>query len=259
MQKMTNKIVLITGANSGIGLACAEQFAALGAKLIVTARQQKTLDALVTDLHKRFNVPVQGLVVDVCNSKQVAQALVSLPAEWQAIDILVNNAGVARGMAKLQDISDEHIDQMIDTNMKGLIYVTRAVLKGMLARNSGHIINLGSISSRQVYTGGAVYCATKFAVRALNTGIKMDVHGTPIRVTLVSPGVVETNFFKNRFDGDESKAAAVVQGITPLNPNDIANAVVYCATLPAHVNIPEIQVFPTDQTAAHMVHRHSED
>ena len=255
MQTFKNKIVLITGANSGIGLATAEHFAKIGAKLIVTARQQKALDALVVDLHKRFNVPVHGLVMDVRKSQQVTQAIESLPKEWQAIDVLVNNAGLSQGLDKIYEVKDEDIDAMIDTNIKGLIYVTRAVLKGMVVRNHGHIINLGSISSHQVYPGGNVYCATKFAVRALTLGTKMDVHGTKIRVTLVDPGMVNTNFSKTRFKGDHAKADGVYKGMTPLVADDIANAIVYCATLPEHVNVPDIQVFPTDQTAAHLVHR----
>jgi 3-hydroxy acid dehydrogenase/malonic semialdehyde reductase len=255
MQNFKNKIVLITGANSGIGLACAEQFAKIGAKLIVTARQQKALDTLVADLIKRFNVDVHGLLMDVRHSKQVTAAIENLPKDWQAIDVLVNNAGLSSGLDKIQDVKDEDVDLMIDTNIKGLIYVTRAVLKGMLVRNQGHIINLGSISSRQVYTGGGIYCATKFAVRALTLGTKMDVHGTQLRVTLVDPGMVRTNFANTRFHGDQAKVEAVYQGMNHLVGDDIANTVVYCATLPAHVNISEIQVFPTDQTAAHMVHR----
>ncbi len=255
MQKFKNKIVLITGANSGIGLACAEQFAKIGAKLIVTARQQKTLDALVADLQKRFSVAVHGVLMDVRNSKQVNAGLEHLPAEWQAIDVLVNNAGLSSGLDKMQDVKDEDLDLMIDTNIKGLIYVTRAVLKGMLVRSQGHIINLGSISSRQVYTGGAIYCATKFAVRALTIGTKMDVHGTPIRVTLVDPGMVKTSFAKTRFKGDVEKADSIYKDMNHLIGDDIASAIVYCATLPEHVNIPEIQVFPTDQTASHLVHR----
>lgn len=260
MQLSSQKCVLITGASSGIGRACAVAFAQAGAKrLILSARRAAALSALSDELSKTYGATCFILPLDVQDHAAVKHALTHLPQDWQSIDILINNAGLALGLDKVQGGDVAQWDQMIDTNIKGLLYVTRYVLPGMVSRRAGHIINIGSISAHQVYPAGSVYCATKFAVRALSEGIKMDVHGTPIRVSSVDPGMVDTAFSTVRFSGDEQKAAAVYRGMTPLAPEDIADAVLYCATRPAHVNVREIKLYPTDQTAALMCHRAEEE
>lgn len=255
---LSKKIVLITGASSGIGCACAEQFARLGARLLLCARRGKRLADVVADLKERFQVDVRSFVLDVRDPVAVEKQLHQLPTEWQSIDILINNAGLALGLAKLQEGESDDWNAMIDTNVKGVLYVTRRVLQTMLKRNQGHIINIGSIASHQVYSGGVVYCATKFALRAISEGLKMDVHGTPIRVSSVDPGMVETEFSEVRFGGDQEKAKTVYKGLTPLSAEDIAEAVVFCATRPPHVDVREIKIYPTAQTAVHLVSREIE-
>jgi NADP-dependent 3-hydroxy acid dehydrogenase YdfG len=252
---ITNKIVFITGASSGIGQACAEEFARLGAKLLLCARREDRLQALAKDLTQRFNVKIHTFKCDVSNTDSVEKSFAALPAEWRDIDILINNAGLAAGIDKIQDGKLEDWDVMIDTNIKGVLYVTRLVLGQMLKRNQGHIINLGSISAYQVYAGGSVYCATKFAIQAISEGIKMDVHGTPIRVSQINPGMVETEYAMVRFKGDKEKFASVYRGLTPLTAKDVAEAIVFCATRPAHVDVRDINIYPTAQTAALMIHR----
>ncbi len=255
MLSFKEKIVCITGVTSGIGEACAKQFAALGANLILIARRQERLAALAKKIQSDHGVKVLPLVLDVTQVEQVEASISGLPAEWQAIDVLVNNAGLALGLDKIQDGKTADWNTMIDTNVKGLLFVTRQVLAHMLARNRGHIINIGSISAYQVYSGGVAYCATKFAVRAISEGLKMDVHDTPLRVSSVEPGMVDTEFSQVRFSHDEEKANKVYQGLTPLVADDIADAVVYCATRPLHVDVREIKIYPTAQTASHMVRR----
>ncbi len=193
--------------------------------------------------------------LDVTRQKEVESVFASLPAEWQAIDILVNNAGLSRGLDKLQDGKIQDWEEMIDTNVKGLLYVSRAVLPGMVQRNRGHVINIGSIAGRQLYPGGNVYCASKFAVHALTQGMKMDVLGTPIRVSSVDPGLVETEFSEVRFRGDKGRAAKVYENMRPLHGDDVAEAVLFCATRPAHVNILEVVVLPTAQASVRDVHK----
>ena len=251
--------VFVTGASSGIGAACAKAFAEKGADLLLWARREERLLALKKQLEQDHGVKVLALSLDVSQHDAVKNSLENLPEEWQAIDILVNNAGFALGLATVQEGNPADWDQMIDTNIKGLLYVTRYVLQGMLARQKGHIINIGSISGHQVYSGGTAYCATKFAVRAISEGLKMDVHGTPLRVTSIDPGMVETEFSTIRFAGDEARAKECYKDMTPLLAEDIADAVVYCATRPPHVDIREIKILPTDQTAAHLCHRQSGD
>lgn len=255
MQSLKGKIILITGASAGIGHACSHQFAALGAKLILAARRRDKLEALAQSLHDQYNAEIFVATMDVANQAQVSDFYKKLPQDWQQVDILVNNAGMALGLDTIQEGDLEDWSQMIDANVKGLLYVTRLILPGMLARNSGHVINLGSISAYEVYRGGAVYCATKFAVRALSEGIKMDVHGSGIRVSEIDPGMVETEFSQVRFKGDSKRAETVYQGVNCLQAEDIADAIVYCATRPAHVDVRAIKIYPTDQTAAHMVKR----
>ncbi len=251
---LKDKIVLITGASSGIGAACAKLFAEQGAKLILAARRTERLAELAKELSAN---KVHLLTLDVQNHAQVKTQLENLPAEWQAVDILINNAGLARGLDPIAKGEIADWDAMIDTNIKGLLYVTRAIMPGMLERNSGHIINIGSIAGREVYPGGAVYCATKHALHALSKGMKMDCHGTPIRVTEIQPGLVETEYSVVRYAGNQQKADSVYEGMTPLIAEDIADTAVYAATRPLHVDIQEIYVTPVAQSAAHMVHRAS--
>tara|TARA_R110000868_G_scaffold392875_1_gene663743 strand:+ start:54023 stop:54784 length:762 start_codon:yes stop_codon:yes gene_type:complete len=251
MSNFANKIVFITGATSGIGKACAEQFSAIGAKLIITGRRLDRLEQLRDEL----DTDAQILNFDVCDREAVNTAIVNLPPEWQAIDVLVNNAGLAAGLDTIVDADPNDWDQMIDTNIKGLLSVTQAILPGMLERQRGHVLNISSIAGLEVYPKGNVYCATKFAVRALSQGLKMDCHGSPIRVTDIAPGAVETEFSNVRFKQDTQKADSVYHGFQPLAADDIANAVVYAATRPAHVDIRELVITPTAQSAATMIHR----
>lgn len=255
MAKCKNLVVFITGASSGIGKACANAFAEQGANLLLCARRAEKLKSISETLQKKFSIKTHLLSLDISDLVAVEQAITNLPQEWQDIDILVNNAGVALGLDKIQDGNIQQWNEMIDTNIKGLLYVTKFVLPGMLKRKKGHIINLGSISSHQVYSGGTVYCSTKFAEKAISEGIKMDVHGSPIRVTSIDPGMVKTEFSMVRFSGDIEKAEKVYHGMTPLFPEDVADAILYSATRPLHVNIREIKIYPTDQTAAHLCHR----
>ncbi len=252
---LNNKIVFISGASSGIGAACAEAFAALGARLILCARRLPHLEKITADLREKYNSPIHIFQLDVTDRDAVAAAINNLPTDWQAIDILINNAGLAAGFAGVQNGDIDDWERMIDTNIKGLLYLTRAIIPGMITRNQGHIINIGSTAGHEVYPNGAVYCATKYAVRAINLGLKHDLLGTNIRVSSVDPGMVDTEFSIVRFAGDQQKAAAVYQGLTPLTANDVADAIIYCASRPAHVNIREIVLLPVDQASATRVHR----
>lgn len=247
--------VLITGASAGIGEACAHAFAAAGARLVLAARRADRLESLARTLRERHGSDVHRLALDVRDAGVVAHVLSSLPAEWSAIDVLVNNAGLGRGLDPLHEGDAREWDEMIDTNVKGLLYVTRAVLPGMLERGRGHVINLGSIAGHEVYPGGAVYCASKHAVRALTQGLRMDLLGTPIRVSSIDPGMVETEFSVVRFRGDVERARNVYRGMQPLTAADVADAVLWCATRPPHVNIDEIVLKPTAQASALLVHR----
>jgi len=252
---LKNKIVFITGASSGIGAACAHQFAQSGANLLLCARRIEKLQEAAASLQDKYGVKVHCFQLDVRDAAAVSASLKSLPAEWKTIDILVNNAGLAAGLDTLQEGSLEDWEAMIDTNVKGLLYVTKEIVQGMIERNSGHIINIGSVAGHYVYPKGAVYCATKYAVNALTNGLRMDLFGKKIRVSTIDPGAVETNFSLIRFKGDSSSAAAVYEGMDPLSPEDVADAVLYCATRPPHVNISEVIIMPTDQAAATMVAR----
>lgn len=251
-----NQTVLITGASSGIGAACAQAFAQAGARLILAARRRDRLEQLASQLAPPEAIHV--LPLDVRDPAQVETALNSLPEPWCRIDVLINNAGLSRGLDKLHEASLRDWEEMIDTNIKGLLYVTRAVVPGMVKRGQGHVINIGSIAGHQTYPGGSVYCATKAAVRALTEGLKLDLLGTPIRVSAVDPGMVETEFSQVRFHGDSQRAKQVYRGMTPLTPDDIAEIVLFCATRPPHVNISDIVVLATDQSSATLVHRRSE-
>lgn len=254
---LKNKTVLITGASSGIGLACARQFAEKGARLLLCARSVDKLQQVAQQLNQEYAIDIKVFYLDVREKDLVKQSIEALPAEWKSIDILINNAGLAAGLDSVEEADIQDWEDMLDTNVKGLLYVTKAVLSGMIERDAGHIISLGSIAGHQVYPKGSVYCASKSAVNAISQGLRMDLLGKKIRVSTVDPGAVETNFSNIRFKGDEQRAASVYHGMTPLTPGDVANAIVYCASCPEHVNISEIIIMPTDQAAASMVSRRS--
>ncbi len=255
MDYLHDRIVFITGASSGIGAACAKVFAAAGCRLILCARRMDLLKKLGAHL----KAPVYLAELDVRDQPAVVKMLRSLPEDWQAIDILVNNAGLARGLAGLPDGDLQDWEEMIDTNIKGLLYVSKEVVARMIARKSGHVINIGSIAGREVYPGGNVYCATKHAVDAITKGLRMDLLGTPIRVSTVDPGLVETEFSMVRFHGDKERAAKVYQGMQPLTGDDIADAVLYCASRPPHIQIAELVIMPTAQRSSTMVARERND
>ncbi len=257
MVSIKNQVVLITGASSGIGAACAKVFAESGAQLILAARREERLQELATTLRDEFGIEVYVLKLDVCDRNQVESQLTALPEPWQNIDILINNAGLSRGLDKLHQGSIQDWEEMIDTNVKGLLYVTRSIVPGMVERQQGHIINIGSIAGHHTYPNGNVYCATKAAVRAISEGLKQDLLGTPIRVSSVDPGLVETEFSDVRFRGDSERAEKVYENLTPLSAEDVADVVLFCATRPAHVNLSEVLLLPTDQSGATLVHRHS--
>ena len=257
MFSIKNFVVLVTGASSGIGLACARIFAQAEAKVILSARRSERLETLAQELQKEFNTDIYVLPMDVTHRPQVESQLKSLPEDWSEIDILINNAGLSRGLDKLYEGDIQDWEEMIDTNIKGLLYVTRFVVPGMVERRRGHVINIGSLAGHQTYPKGNVYCGTKVAVRAISEGLKQDLLGTPLRVTSVDPGLVETEFSKVRFRGDEDRAQGVYQGLTPLTPEDVADTVFYCATRPPHVNINEVLMMPTDQSGSSLVHRQS--
>lgn len=246
-----DRIVFITGASSGIGEACARAFAAAGARLLLCARRLDRLQALAAEL----TVPCHCFALDVRDQAAVQSAIAGLPEEWQAIDILINNAGLSRGLTKLHEYDLQDVNEMVDTNVKGLVYVTRAVVPGMVARQRGHVINIGSIAGHAVYPNGAVYCATKAAVKSITEGLKMDLNGTPVRVTSVDPGLVETEFSIVRFHGDVERARKVYEGLRPLTGEDVADVVLYCATRPPHVNINDVVLMPVAQASATLVHR----
>lgn len=254
-----NKKVLITGASSGIGAACAKGFAKEGADLVLCGRHPERLQQIAESINREFDVRVFSLIFDITQALEIENALKKLPEEWREIDILINNAGLALGYDKLYSGHIEEWDKVIDTNIKGVVYMTRFIVADMVRRQKGHIINLGSISSRQTYSGGSVYCATKFAVRGLTDTLRMDLHGTPIRVSLIDPGMVKTDFFDVRVQGDSSKIEALFKGMIPLQAEDVADAVVYCATRPAHVAIHEICIMPTDQASGQMIYRRKEE
>jgi 3-hydroxy acid dehydrogenase / malonic semialdehyde reductase len=255
MPIVKDRTVLITGASSGIGAACAQVFAEAGARLILAARRVDRLDPLKAQLIQQFGTDCLVMGVDVSDRAAVAIALESLPTEWQSIDLLINNAGLSRGLDKLYEGSIQDWEEMIDTNVKGLLYMTRAIVPGMVERGRGHIINLGSIAGHETYPKGNVYCATKAAVRAISEGLKQDLLGTSVRVSSVDPGLVETEFSQVRFHGDTDRAATVYSDTTVLTAADVAEVILFCATRPAHVNVSEILVMPTTQSGATLVHR----
>jgi NADP-dependent 3-hydroxy acid dehydrogenase YdfG len=246
-------LALITGATSGIGQATAEAFAKLGYRLVLCGRRLDRLEAVSQALSA--TTAVYTLAFDVRDPQAVASAIGGLPAEWQAIDILVNNAGNAHGMSPIQEGDTADWDLMIDANVQGLLYVSKAVIPGMVARQKGHIVNLSSIAGKQTYANGAVYCASKAAVEALSTGMRLDLTQHGIKVTNIAPGAVETEFSVVRFKGDTERAAKVYEGFTPLNAGDIADTIVYAVTAPAHVTIADLTILASAQAAATTIHR----
>lgn len=255
MRSLKDETVLITGASSGIGQACARACAEAGAKVIIAARRKNRLQDLAADLKRSFNTECFIVELDVRDQKAVTQAFNKLPDEWQKISVLVNNAGLSRGLDKLHEGSVEDWEEMVDTNIKGLLYVSKQVIPGMVKRGKGTVVNIGSIAGREVYPRGNVYCATKFAVDALTKGMRLDLVDTPVRVCTVDPGLVETEFSNIRFRGDEERAKTVYQGYKPLEPKDVADAVVFCAAAPPHVQIAEVLILPTAQASPTMVHK----
>ena len=256
MRRLQDRVVWVTGASSGIGAACARAFAAAHSRLIVSARRRERLNALEPILRDLGASDVHVLDFDVRDERAVQQNCEALPADWSSIDVLVNNAGLSRGLGPLQSGTSTDWNEMIDTNMKGLLHVDRAVVPGMVSRGRGTVIHIGSIAGRQVYPGGSVYCATKHAVRALTEALRVDTHGTGVRVGSVDPGMVETEFAHVRFHGDDDRARGVYRGTTPLDADDVAEAVVFAASRPDHVNVADLLLLPTDQASATLVDRH---
>ena len=248
------KTVLITGATSGIGLGCARKFAANGDRLILTARNQQRLEEISNEL-KKDGTEVLTLAFDVRNRQEAIKAVNNLPADWQDIDVLVNNAGLALGLEQEYKGDLDDWETMIDTNIKGLLLMTRLIVPRMVERNCGHVINIGSVAGDAAYAGGNVYCATKAAVKALSDGLRIDVADTEVRVTNLKPGLVETNFSNVRFRGDTERAAKLYQGIVPLTGDDIADVAVYAANAPKHVQIAEVLILATHQASGSVIVR----
>lgn len=254
MYSLKNKIVFVTGASSGIGMACVEQFASLGASVIMVARRLEKMEALGAQLKQKYDTSYLAIALDVTDKNQVQKIIDNLPVTWKNIDILINNAGLALGLDLFQEGNLEHWDKMIDTNIKGLLYVTHAILPTMILRNSGHIINIGSIAGRETYLKGNIYSATKHAVRAISQSLRIDLLGKSIRLTEIAPGAVETEFSEVRFNSKEL-AKAVYADFEPLVADDIADAVIYCATRKPSVNIAELLITPVVQASVNHLYR----
>lgn len=250
---MSQKIALITGATSGIGLATASLFAENGFHLILCGRRKERLEELKQHLQSKTQVHI--LNFDVRNQKEVQENIASIPAEFSKIGFLINNAGNAHGLDTFQEGSLDDWDAMMDINVKGLLYVTKAVLPGMLNRNTGHIISIGSTAAKEVYPKGNVYCASKAAVDAINQGLRIDLNGTGIKVGAIHPGLVKTEFSEVRFKGDKERADKVYQGYQPLLPEDIADIILFTVALPKHVNIADLVVMSIDQASSTIVNR----
>ncbi len=256
MFSLQKKVVFITGASSGIGRATAKAFAEQGAKLLLCARRMDRLTELTQELvAQRADLEVLPVSLDVRDSEAVRETLATLPEGWKQIEVLVNNAGLSRGLTKVYEDDPGNWDEMIDTNVRALLQVTRAVVPGMLARGSGHVISLGSTAGHQTYAGGAVYCATKAAEKVIMEGLRIDLIGTPVRATSVDPGIVETEFSEIRFRGDKERAAKVYADLKPLQAEDVAEAIVWAATRPVHVNIQTILMTTIDQANSTVFNR----
>ncbi|MFT7516540.1 MAG: 3-hydroxy acid dehydrogenase/malonic semialdehyde reductase [Myxococcota bacterium] len=254
---MASKIALITGASSGIGQACAHAFAAAGYDLIIAARRKSRIDELGRLLEEQHAIKVVKIELDVRDQSAVESSIAALTTPWKKIDVLVNNAGLSRGLVAFNDGLISDWDEMLDTNVKGLLYVSRAVTPLMVKRQSGHVINVGSIAGHEVYPNGAVYCASKHAVDAITTGMRMDLCKHRVKVSTVDPGLVNTEFSNVRFHGDQQRADSTYNGMTPLSAVDVAETVLWMASTPQHVNIAEVLLLPTDQAAATVVRRDS--
>lgn len=256
MKKLfTDHIVLITGASAGFGAAMARAFAKEGAHLILLARRQDRLSELATQLSQEFGTLSHLIEADVSCEKTVEEQLKQLPAPFETPDILINNAGLVFGLNKVWETPSEDWNKMIDINVKGILNVSKQIIPKMLAKNRGHIINVGSISSHEVYPGGSIYCATKHAVKAITDALRMELVATPLKVSMISPGLAETEFSVVRFKGDKQKAKDVYQGMTPLSAEDIAETVIFMASRPSHVNIADLIILPNNQASAAIVHR----
>lgn len=255
MARLSNEVVFVTGASSGIGEACARAFAAEGARLLLAARRLDRLDRLAAELTNLGAPDVSTMTLDVRNPADVFAAIEGLPARWQEIEILVNNAGLSRGLDPLHEGSLDDWNEMIDTNVRGLLHVDRATIPLMVRRGRGTVVHLGSIAGREVYPGGNVYCATKHAVRALTDALRIDLLGSGVRVTSIDPGLVATEFSQVRFHGDRARASAVYRGMTPLTAEDVAEVVLFAATRPPHVTLADAMVLPTDQASSTHVRR----
>ncbi|KAJ1887095.1 hypothetical protein LPJ66_009297 [Kickxella alabastrina] len=256
LSRLLGKNVLITGASSGIGEACAYQFAAAGANVILTARRKDKLAEVQQKIHSTWpSVQVHTASLDVQSSQAVDQAISNIPETLSSIDILVNNAGLAVGVDHVSDVPDSVIDAMIDTNVKGLLYVTRAVVRGMKARGSGHVIMMGSIAGMAGYQGGSVYCATKSAVHAISEALRAETIGVPIRVTDIRPGMVETEFSVVRFGGDRDRAGEVYRGIEPMTAGDVAESVVFAASRHPRCVVADVVLLASGQASATLAHR----
>ena len=250
-----NKTILITGATSGIGEACAKKFAAAGYSLIITGRRTERLDELKATLEKDHSIKVYSMTFDVQQRKMVEASFAALPREWQHIDILINNAGLAAGRDLFEEADMDDWETMLNTNVHGLLYVSKAVVPFMIAQKSGHIVNMGSVAGKEVYERGNVYCASKFAVDAINKAMRIDLLRHNIKVTGIHPGAVETEFALVRFKGDEKKAASTYHGLIPLTPEDIADTIFYCTHLPTHVCINDLVITCTQQAGTYYFHK----
>jgi len=253
--RLKDKVVFITGASAGIGAACARHFAACGSVLVLIARRIEKLEALKVELVENFGVDVFIAPVDMTKKEEFDEFYNNLPEKYKMVDIVVNNAGLALSKVKLHEYEWDEVNVMIDTNIKGVILSIKAFVPGMIERKRGHIINIGSVAGKMSYALGSIYCATKFAVEALTTALRQELIDTPIRVSSVSPGAVETEFSIIRFHGDTEQAKKFYEGFLPLTPEDIADNVVYVASRPPHVQIADILVFPTNQSSVFHIHR----
>lgn len=249
------KIAFITGASAGIGKACAEIFAKEGFNLVLTARRIERLEAVAAELQDRFNVKVRPIQMDVRSKDAVQAGWESLPEDWKKVDLLINNAGLSQGLDPIFDGDTDDWDRMIDTNVKGLLYVSRTILPQMKERKTGHVINIGSIAGKEVYPNGNVYCATKHAVDALNKAMRIDLLPYGVKVTAINPGAVETEFSVVRFKGDEARANKVYDGFEPLYAQDIAEAAWFVVSRPAHVNINDMLIMPTAQANGTLINK----
>ncbi|MCX6168999.1 MAG: SDR family NAD(P)-dependent oxidoreductase [Ignavibacteriales bacterium] len=255
MESLKGKTVFITGTTSGIGKSSAYAFAGQGANLVICARRINLLNEIAEDIRQKTGVKVYAFALDISKRVDVINAVAALPEEFKNIDILINNAGLGRGLNKFYEDNPEGWDEVIDTNVKGLLNVTFVILNGMIERKGGHIINIGSIAGREAYPKGAVYCASKHAVDAITRSIRMDTIDKNILVSTIDAGLVETGFSKVRFYGDEEKAKGVYKGLTPLTGDDVADAIIFCASRPPHVNIAEITLLAARQASATLSYR----